>query len=121
MDIQFEDISRYIVINSIKYEPVIPKVDLGALDVDFYCEDLGFTLTVKDYLKQLLSTLWIEEEGFSGKRPFGNSCWKYDIIYALIESGYLAGKVKRDEYGVIDSEFDGEDAEDFILCLIKSI
>lgn len=46
--------------------------------------------TVKDYLKALLGSLWDEGEGFSGKRPFGNSGWEYELIEALQEQG-LAG------------------------------
>jgi len=41
--------------------------------------------TVKGYLKALLFTLWDEDEGFSGKRPFGNSGWEYDLTDALID------------------------------------
>lgn len=44
--------------------------------------------TVKGYLKALLSTLWDECEGFSGKRPFGNSGWEYDLTDALIENKF---------------------------------
>ena len=65
-----------VEINGVKYVPEPPKVDVGALSVEFYCEDLDETLTVKDYLKTLLHTLWDEEDGFSGKRPFGNSGWQ---------------------------------------------
>ncbi len=35
--------------------------------------------TVKKYLIELLAQLWYEEEGFSGKRPFGNSSWQYEL------------------------------------------
>jgi len=41
--------------------------------------------TVKGYLKALLFTLWDEDEGFSGKRPFGNSGWEYELTEPLIE------------------------------------
>lgn len=43
--------------------------------------------TVRDYLKALLTHLWEEGEGFSGKRPFGNSGWEYDLYGALEQSG----------------------------------
>ena len=43
--------------------------------------------TVKDYLKALLGALWDEGEGFSGKRPFGNSGWECELIEALQEEG----------------------------------
>ena len=43
--------------------------------------------TVREYLKMLLERLWEEGEGFSGKRPFGNSGWEYDLYAALEEKG----------------------------------
>lgn len=57
--------------------------------------------TVKEMLQELLTKVWDEEEGFSGKRPFGNSGWKYDVAAALISQGYLSGKL--DEDGYVDS------------------
>lgn len=42
--------------------------------------------TVRGYLKELLRTIWLEGEGFSGKRPFGDSSWYYDISNALIRA-----------------------------------
>jgi len=45
--------------------------------------------TVREYLRGLLSKLWAEEESFSGKRPFGNSCWKYCVYTALALGGAL--------------------------------
>lgn len=39
--------------------------------------------TVGGYLIALLRQLWQEEEGFSGKRPFGNSGWTWDL-YAVV-------------------------------------
>ena len=47
----------------------------------------GDTLTIKEYLHKLLSTLWDEGESFNGKRPFGNSGWEYDIYTALVKCG----------------------------------
>lgn len=52
--------------------------------------------TVRDYLKSLLATLWQEDEGFSGKRPFGNSGWKYDLYIPLVKAGIVAGKLDAD-------------------------
>lgn len=52
--------------------------------------------TVKDYLKCLLKTLWGEGEGFSGKRPFGNSGWEYELYSALVVNGLCAGEVDED-------------------------
>lgn len=43
--------------------------------------------TVREYLKKLLSTVWGDGESFSGKRPFGNSGWEYDLYSTLEEAG----------------------------------
>lgn len=49
--------------------------------------------TVRDYLKALLSTLWDDGEGFSGKRPFGNSGWESELYAALVSAGAVEGTV----------------------------
>lgn len=54
--------------------------------------------TVRGYLIQLLRDLWREEEGFSGKRPFGNSGWQYEIYAPLVKAGYIAGSLDQDGY-----------------------
>lgn len=83
----------------------------------FYCDDLDEVLTIKEYFRRLLETLLTEEEGFSGKRPFGNSGWKHDIYKCLIENGYISGKV--DEYGYIEElHHDDEVVADRLLVLM---
>lgn len=62
------------------------------LDCPMQENDSGAT-TVRGYLKALLERLWEEEEGFSGKRPFGNSCWEYDLYRALLAAGLVDGRV----------------------------
>jgi hypothetical protein len=42
---------------------------------------------IKEYLQALLTTLWKDKEGFTGKRPFGNSSWHLDMAKALIQNG----------------------------------
>lgn len=56
--------------------------------------------TIRDYLIKLLEVLWEEQEGFGGKRPFGNSSWEYELHGALLDAGYITGQ--RDEDGYID-------------------
>jgi hypothetical protein len=56
--------------------------------------------TVKDYLKALLAELWREGEGFSGKRPFGNSGWEYELYLPMIKAGLISGKLEEGGYGV---------------------
>lgn len=46
--------------------------------------------TIRDYLKGLLDSLWTQGEGFSGKRPFGNSGWRHDLYRPLIAAGFPA-------------------------------
>lgn len=53
--------------------------------------------TVGEYLGALLMTLWEEDEGFSGKRPFGNSGWQWDVYTALVKAGLAEGSVYDDD------------------------
>lgn len=68
--------------------------------------------TIRDYLKALLVSVWTEEESFSGKRPFGNSGWQFDIYAALISGGAIAGTL-----GSIDTDA----ADKLILSAIASL
>jgi len=67
--------------------------------------------SIGHYFSLLLWTLFDELEGFSGKRPFGNSGWEYELYRALIEAGYVYGWVTSD--GDIDHVDD--DAADTLL------
>jgi len=74
--------------------------------------------TVIDYLRTLLSTLWEEEEGFDGKRPFGNSSWQSDVHAALIDAGVVAGELDADGYII---EGDTDFADRLIQALINDL
>lgn len=77
--------------------------------------DSGAT-TIKGYLKALLLTLWQEEEGFSGKRPFGNSSWKFELYTALVKHKVVRGDF--DEDGYLD-DVDTEAADNIInQCIL---
>ena len=67
------------------------------LELEFISIDLNRKISIKEYLKELLKTLWKEGEGFSGKRPFGNSGWQSDIVYVLIKSNLIVGKINGNE------------------------
>lgn len=58
-----------------------------ALDVELGPNDAEAG-TVREYLKELLVTLLIVEEGFSGKRPFGNSGWQHELTEPLEAAGF---------------------------------
>jgi len=60
--------------------------------------------TVKDYLKALLSELWREEEGFNGKRPFGNSGWQFDVYFALVRAHVIDGKIQDGDLIEVDQK-----------------
>lgn len=57
-----------------------------------------FGMTMKEFLVNLLLKVWDEEEGFNGKRPFGNSSWQHDVAYGLVKSGIIEGYIDPDGY-----------------------
>lgn len=65
------------------------------LDFQFDSMDCG-TISVRDYLKELLVRLLQEGESFSGKRPFGNSGWEHDLAGALIATKAIDGTLDED-------------------------
>ena len=87
-------------------------------NIKFYSSDLGEDITIKEYLKTLLLTLWKEEEGFSGKHPLGNSGWKFDIYIPLIGAGVVQGLM--DDEGFIDW-VDAIGADQIIADIIRSL
>jgi hypothetical protein len=91
---------------------------MNYLDIEIYSNDLDQQITLREYFKKLLTQLWIDEEGFNGKRPFGNSGWQYDVYTALIKHGIIPGKI--DFFGYI-SEIDEVEAQQFIIKLIKEL
>lgn len=54
--------------------------------------------TIGQYFTALLHTLFLQTEGFSGKRPFGNSGWDSDIDKALIRADAIWGSFDEDGY-----------------------
>lgn len=74
--------------------------------------------SVHAYLKALLCQLWHEGEGFSGKRPFGNSGWEYDLYTPLVKAGIVKGKLDAD--GFIES-IDDKTANHYIFTAIDAL
>lgn len=74
--------------------------------------------TVADYLKALLQELWRRGEGFSGKRPFGNSGWEHELYRALIVGGAVTGTLDADGYV---ETMDDADADAAILDAIDAL
>jgi hypothetical protein len=107
-----------VIINGVAYAPVpesvTDKTVAAALDVRFD-SDAGENLSVRDYLRVLLSTLWMKGEDFSGKRPFGNSGWECEIYQPLVAGGFIPGTL--DEDGYVDS-IDEKIAKAYVCNLI---
>lgn len=67
------------------------------LDLPMQANDAD-AVTIRDYMKELLRCVLTETEGFSGKRPFGNSGWEYDLHKPLVKAGLVAGTLDDDGY-----------------------
>lgn len=74
--------------------------------------------TIGDYLVNLLLSLWIQGEGFSGKRPFGNSGWEYELYHPLVKAGLIWGELDEDDCLV---NYDYASADLLIINAIKSL
>jgi hypothetical protein len=74
--------------------------------------------TIREYLVALLATLWDEGEGFSGKRPFGNSGWHWDLYEALVKAERMPGTF--DENGYLE-DVDTTKAAELIRRAIKAL
>lgn len=70
---------------------------MSILDIEMQENDAG-AKTIREYLKALLTKLWKEGEGFSGKRPFGNSGWEFPLYTALVKAGEVGGSLDEDGY-----------------------
>jgi hypothetical protein len=80
-------------------------------------DDLGREVTLREYLKALLERLWEEGEGFSGKRPFGNSGWEYDLYKGLVSAGAVKGTL---DSGYVD-EVDEDAANKLVFQAIAAL
>ena len=110
-----------VIIDGTEYVPIVDKPLgnglLDALAIRFDC-DIGDNITIREYLHALLKTLWDEGEGFSGKRPFGNSGWEGDLEAPLVRAGYVTGLV--DKNGDVFS-VDQEEYSCFVFDLIAAM
>jgi len=84
-------------IDGVRYVPApIPVENPGLLDYVSNFADAGGQMTIREYLCALLTKLWEKGERFSGKSPFGNSGWEYDLYAALISAGAVEGDLDED-------------------------
>ncbi len=124
------------------YEIIDKKIKNQEIDLqriyryEFYCDDLHKQISVKEWLISLLRQLFIEKDGFSGKRPFGNSCWEYQLESCLVSLNVIEGKITFDEEYVVDDWYsyaeyklnneivlvkDSNEYEAAIMCLVNNL
>lgn len=78
--------------------------------------------TIGEYLVFLLDQLWAEGEGFSGKRPFGNSGWEDDLYNALAFAHAIKADFIEYEEGEISVDwFDVKKANKLVREAIASM
>lgn len=65
---------------------MVPVTGQMILSIPMGDNDAG-AATIRQYLVALANTVWWEGEGFSGKRPFGNSGWEHEMLEALESFG----------------------------------
>jgi len=87
------------------------------LDTPMDPNDSGAT-TIRGYLIALLAEVWEHGEGFSGKRPFGNSGWHWDLHGALVKAGHITGRFDADGY---IEDADGTAGDALIAAAIKAL
>ena len=75
--------------------------------------DSGAT-TVREYMRALLARLWERGEGFSGKRPFGNSDWELTVFREFVRADLIDGELRAD--GSV--HYDRQQAEALVQAVI---
>lgn len=74
--------------------------------------------TIRAFLHALLRGVLEQGEGFSGKRPFGDSGWEYELYEPLIRAGVIKGELDEDGY---IKKVDGPAAYKFLLSLVDHV
>lgn len=88
------------------------------LDLQFESRDLEQVITIREFFKKLLTTLFEQGETFNGKRPFGNSGWDWDLKICLCQNSIIEATYSE-KYD--DWDFDTEEVDNKILELIKEL
>lgn len=107
-----------VTIDGVRYVPAPVLTDPKTLDFVFYASDIDEQVTIREYLRRLLSTLWKKGEDFNSKRPFGNSGWEWSLYEAVVRAGKVEGTFYED--GGLNT-FDRDAANRLIFELIETI
>lgn len=108
-----------VTINGVRYIPAPPVAEKPELlDTMYDFRDVGY-VRIRDYLRELLTKVWVEESAFKGKWPWGNSGWQYQMQDALVKAGAVEGTYDKenDEYDCTEPE----KAEQIIIGLIAEM
>lgn len=100
-----------------KETPMTDPTPRQILDLELGDNDSGAT-TARGYLVALLRELWREADGFSAKRPFGNSDWPYDLYKPMVRAGYIRGSFDEDGYV---EDCDWKTADRLVLAAIETL
>ena len=87
------------------------------LDLPMQGNEAG-AATIREYLIALVRGVWREREGFSGKRPFGDSGWHRELYVALGAAGAVNATVTADGFVV---NVDGHAADTLIAAAIDEL
>lgn len=95
--------------SELTYDKIIELLDKEVPFRDNTVFDDSDTTTFRELFHDLLFSVLAQGEGFSGKRPYGNSSWQHDLDRALVDMKVVKGKITRDEDGYIQDEKYNED------------
>lgn len=74
--------------------------------------------TVREYFALLVEQVWVQGEGFRGKRAFVCTGWDWDLFVPLIRAGLIKGTI--DEYRR-PAEFDYTEGDRLVKLAIKAL
>ena len=102
------------------------KTNKRVLDLKMRANDMSDDgCTIGEYLMELLRLVWQDGEGFSGKRPWGNSCWELPVYEALVEWEVIKGdkteQYHEGELDYIEYDYDTKEAHKVITKLLKEM
>ena len=82
------------------------KITKETLDLPMLENDAG-AKTFRDYFKALVREVCQRQESFSGKRPFGNSDWIFELYESMIHQNIVkvkdSDRLTSGEYATLDS------------------
>jgi hypothetical protein len=80
-----------------------------------------YAMPLRQYLFELLKTLWKEGSGFDSKRPFGYSDWQSSVYKAMVRDGFIDGELNIDGECVELVEYDKKHAEELMELILEEL